>query len=92
MTTSTFLQTLQATTLLEIDGLYASDFSLENGLQVECMDGRARKVWTFSTEQVQAAAFDASLQSWVINDGESDHRVVCLDAFSPSDDDDTDQD
>ncbi|GAB7532037.1 DUF5629 family protein [Pseudomonas sp. 3A(2025)] len=92
MTTSTFLQTLQATTLLEIDGLYASGFSLENGLQIECMDGRARKVWTFSAEQVQAAAFDESLQSWVINDGESDHRVVCLDAFSPSDDEDADLD
>lgn len=92
MTTSTFLQTLQATTLLEVDGLYASDFSLENGLQIECMDGRARKVWTFSAEQVQAAAFDESLQSWVINDGESDHRVVCLDAFSPSDDEDVDLD
>lgn len=44
------------------------------------------------TDAAAAAAFDDSLQSWVINDGESDHRVVCLDAFSPSDDEDADLD
>ncbi|WNW14153.1 DUF5629 family protein [Pseudomonas sp. DTU_2021_1001937_2_SI_NGA_ILE_001] len=92
MTTSTFLHALQTTTMLEIDGLHAWEFSLDNGLQVECMDGRARKVWAFTPAQVEAASFDESLQSWVISDGQADHRVVCLDAFSPDDDEETDLD
>ncbi|MCO8169572.1 DUF5629 family protein [Pseudomonas sp. 21LCFQ02] len=92
MTTTSFLQALQTTTMLEIDGLHAWEFSLDDGLQVECMDGRARKVWSFNAAQVQAAAFDESLQSWVINDGEADHRIVCMDAVSANDDDEADLD
>ena len=92
MTTLSLLQTLQSTTMLEIDGLYASEFGLDEGLHIECMDGRARKVWSFTPAQVEAAVFDQSLQSWVINSDQSEHRIVCLDAFAATDDDDIDLD
>ncbi|MBX8609542.1 DUF5629 family protein [Pseudomonas capsici] len=89
MTTAptTLLAALQASTMLEIDGLHAWEFSLADDLNIECMDGRERKVWRFSQAQIQAATFDESLQSWVINDGNADHRIVCLDAFTPNDED-----
>ncbi len=89
MTTAptTLLAALQASTMLEIDGLHAWEFSLADDLNIECMDGRERKVWRFSQAQIQSATFDESLQSWVINDGNADHRIVCLDAFTPNDED-----
>lgn len=89
MTTAptTLLAALQASTMLEIDGLHAWEFSLADDLNIECMDGRERKVWRFSQAQIQAAVFEESLQSWVINDGNADHRIVCLDAFTPNDED-----
>ncbi|AVB25145.1 hypothetical protein CXB36_20300 [Pseudomonas syringae pv. syringae] len=92
-TPTTLFAALKATTMLEIDGLHAWDFSLGEELNVECMDGRERKVWRFTTAQIDAATFDESLQSWVINDGNADHRIICcLDAFTPSDEDDSAQD
>ncbi|RMQ45163.1 hypothetical protein ALQ04_04276 [Pseudomonas cichorii] len=94
MTTTppTLLAALQASTMLEIDGLHAWEFSLADDLNIECMDGRERKVWRFSLAQIEAASFDESLQSWVINDGNADHRIVCLDAFTPGDEDESEQD
>lgn len=91
-TPDTLLTALQASTMLEIDGLHAWEFSLGEELNIECMDGRERKVWRFSKAQIDAAVFDQSLQSWVINDGSADHRIICLDAFTPSDDDESDID
>ncbi|WP_192872786.1 DUF5629 family protein [Pseudomonas congelans] len=91
-TPTTLLAALETTTMLEIDGLHAWEFSLGEELNVECMDGRERKVWRFTKAQVEAATFDESLQSWVINDGNADHRIICLDAFTPSDEDDSAQD
>lgn len=91
-TPDTLLAALRSTTMLEIDGLHAWEFSLDDGLEIECMDGRERKVWRFSAAQIDAAAFDASLQSWVINDGAADHRIVCLDAFTPAEDDEPELD
>ncbi|MFK3795313.1 MULTISPECIES: DUF5629 family protein [unclassified Pseudomonas] len=72
--------------MLEIDGLHAFEFTLDEMFQVESMDGRERKVWRFSLAQVDAAEFDSTLQSWVINDGNADHRIVVLEAFSAGDD------
>ncbi|WP_050555229.1 DUF5629 family protein [Pseudomonas syringae] len=91
-TPTTLLAALEVTAMLEIDGLHAWDFSLGEELNVECMDGRERKVWRFTKAQVEAATFDESLQSWVINDGNADHRIICLDAFTPTDEDDSAQD
>jgi len=72
--------------MLEVDGLHAFEFTLDEMLQIESMDGRERKVWRFSLAQVDSAEFDAALQSWVINDGNADHRIVVLDAFAAGDD------
>lgn len=72
--------------MLEVDGLHAFEFSLDEMLQIESMDGRERKVWRFSLAQVDSAAYDSALQSWVINDGNADHRIVVLEAFSAGDD------
>ncbi len=90
-TSDTLLAALEASSMLEIDGLHAWEFSLGEELNIECMDGRERKVWRFTLDQVKAAVFDESLQSWVVNDGNADHRIVCLDAFTPSDEDDADE-
>ncbi|WP_110946556.1 DUF5629 family protein [Pseudomonas bohemica] len=76
--------------MLEVDGLHAFEFNLDEMLQIESMDGRERKVWRFSLAQVDAAEFDSELQSWVVNDGNADHRIVVLSAFAASDEDDED--
>ncbi|WP_122574838.1 DUF5629 family protein [Pseudomonas viridiflava] len=90
-TPDTLLAALEDSSMLEIDGLHAWEFSLGEELNIECMDGRERKVWRFTLDQVKAAVFDESLQSWVVNDGNADHRIVCLDAFTPTDEDDADE-
>ncbi|WP_296262590.1 MULTISPECIES: DUF5629 family protein [unclassified Pseudomonas] len=88
-TLRTALQTaLTSHSMLEVDGLHAFEFSLDNTLQIESMDGRERKVWRFSLEQLDAARFDAQLQSWVIHDGNADHRIVVLSAFAAGDEED----
>ena len=89
MTTATLLETLSSTTMLEIDGLHAWDFSLDDvQLLIQAVDGRDKKIWKFTLAQVTAATFDPQLQSWVLTDDKGDHRLVCLDAFSPSEEDD----
>jgi hypothetical protein len=86
------LQTaLTSHSMLEIDGLHAFEFTLDEMLQIESMDGRERKVWRFSLAQIDSAQFDNALQSWVINDGNADHRIVVLNAFAASDEDDDEE-
>jgi hypothetical protein len=88
----TELQTaLTAHSMLEIDGLHAFDFSLDEMLQIESMDGRERKVWRFSLAQIDAAEYDSQLQSWVINDGNADHRIVVLNGISASGEDEDEE-
>ena len=86
--TDTLLTILETCDMLEIDGLHAFDFSLdeEDQLHIECMDGRAAKHWVFSLAQVQAAVFDADLQSWTLRGDVGEHRLVCMSAFSGSND------
>src|SRR5438128_2031260 len=87
--TNTLLTALQTCDMLEIDGLHAFDFSLDDRqLQIECMDGRAAKRWSFSVAQVQAATFDETLQSWTITGDSGEHRLVCMSAFSAGDEED----
>jgi hypothetical protein len=89
MTTSptTLSAALKTATMLEIDGLHAWDFFFGNALTLECMDGRERKTWRFEMDQVQAATFDDALQCWLISDGTHNYQMKCLEAFTPSDDD-----
>ena len=82
---------LQSADLLLIDGLHASDFILTdaNGLHIQAMDGRALKRWQFSTEQLAAAQFDSG--AWQLASEQSAHQLVCLSAFTPSEEDDEDE-
>ncbi|MBK5529019.1 DUF5629 family protein [Pseudomonas sp. TH06] len=94
MTTQTLLDALEHCGMVEIDGLHAFEFSLDedDNLHIECMDGRAAKHWEFTPVQVAAATYDNDRQSWLIVDDSGEHRLVCSEAFSGSDDeDDTDE-
>ena len=56
MTADNLTTILATSDMLEIDGLHAFDFSLDDQkLLIICMDGRAEKRWSFSLEQVKAA-------------------------------------
>jgi hypothetical protein len=90
MTAQTLLNDLEHCRMVEIDGLHAFEFALDedDNLHIECMDGRAAKHWEFTPAQVAAATFDNDLQSWLIVGDSGEHRLVCLDAFGGSDDED----
>ena len=79
---------LESSDMLIIDGLHAWDFSLDDvQLLIKCMDGRAEKRWSFTPQQLNAAVFDDSLQSWTLVGDSGEHRLVCLSAVSASNDD-----
>ncbi|MGE8144475.1 DUF5629 family protein [Pseudomonas frederiksbergensis] len=86
--TDTLLNALENCDMLEIDGLHAFDFSLdeEDNLHIECMDGRAAKRWEFRMVEIEAATFDPTLQSWLITGDSGEHRLVCMAAFGAHDD------
>jgi len=95
MTAQTLLNALEHCGMVEIDGLHAFEFALDedDNLHIECIDGRAAKYWEFTPAQVAAATFDDSLQSWLIvgyfNETKAigEHRLVCHgDVVSSSDD------
>ena len=84
-----FIEQLQTSGMLLINDLHAFDFVLDAGeLRIECMDGRELKRWRFTDAQLAAAHFDDALQAWQISNDTGSHRLVCLSAFSPSDEDD----
>jgi len=86
----TLLNVLEHCDMVEIDGLYAFEFSLyeDDGLHIELMDGRVTKHWEFTPEQVRAATFDQTKENWVIKGDTGEHRLVCKDAFGGSNDED----
>ena len=59
-------------------------------LQFECMDGRTRRVWKFSSAAVLAATFDEASQCWSLSDAEGVQQLNCLSAISASADDELD--
>ncbi|MFP3515392.1 DUF5629 family protein [Pseudomonas sp. SIMBA_077] len=79
---------LETSDMLEIDGLHAFEFSLEAGLLIQAMDGRANKRWIFTPAQIESAVFDESLQSWTLAGDSGEHRLICLKAWSASNEDD----
>ena len=84
---TTLSQALQTCDMLLIDGLHASGFVHdENGLRIECMDGREPKRWTFSAEQIANARVEG--QDWRVIGENSEHRLICMSAFSASSDED----
>ena len=81
--TTTLTAVLATSDMLEIDGLHAFDFTLDKEkLLIIAMDGRAQKRWSFSLEQLQAAVFDETLQSWTLTGDVGEHRLVCMSAIT----------
>ena len=84
---------LEASDMLEIDGLHAFDFVLDKEkLLIIAMDGRAEKRWSFSLAQVQAATFDDALQSWTLSGDSGEHRLLCMSAFTGNNNDEDEAD
>lgn len=84
---STLAHALESCDMLVIDGLHAFDFTYdESGLHIELMDGRQLKKWAFSAEQIGSARAEG--QDWLIANDTGEYRLVCLDAFSPPEEDD----
>lgn len=88
--TQTLHAALETSDMLEIDGLHAFEFSMddEKGLFIHVMDGRAQKRWNFTAAQIDAAVFNDGLQSWTLSSDSGEHRLVCFSAFSANNDDD----
>ncbi|EZP66009.1 DUF5629 family protein [Pseudomonas sivasensis] len=92
MTAASLLTELANTDMLEVDGLHAFDFTLDDqALVITCIDGRAEKRWSFSVAQVQAATFDETLQSWTLTGDSGEHRLVCMSAFTGNNNDEEDE-
>ena len=91
MTADTLTRVLATSDMLIINGLHAFDFKLDQQLQIQSMDGRELKRWTFSPEQLQAATFDESLQSWLLINDDGEHRLVCLSAIQGDNNNDEDE-
>ncbi|MBA1194738.1 DUF5629 family protein [Pseudomonas entomophila] len=72
--------------MLLIDGLHAFDFTFDDqGLMIECMDGRERKHWHFTPEQVQAATGQGT--DWRLSDAHGEHSLICMSALRAWEDD-----
>ncbi|WP_122765408.1 DUF5629 family protein [Pseudomonas viridiflava] len=92
MTAASLITELANTDMLEVDGLHAFDFTLDDqALVITCIDGRAEKRWSFSVAQVQAATFDETLQSWTLTGDSGEHRLVCMSAFTGNNNDEEDE-
>ncbi|MBA2923483.1 DUF5629 family protein [Pseudomonas sp. P7] len=92
MTAASLLTELANTDMLEVDGLHAFDFTLDDqALVITCIDGRAEKRWSFSVAQVQAATFDETLQSWTLTGDSGEHRLLCMSAFTGNNNDEEDE-
>lgn len=99
------LDQLETADMLEIDGLHASDFSLDEPLldeaeaaaeadqpfaseatvlRIEAVDGRERRQWQFSYNQVMEALYQPEDDSWQL---EGNHVIRCLAAIGAEGDD-----
>ncbi|MDF0732512.1 DUF5629 family protein [Pseudomonas entomophila] len=88
---TTLATALASCDMLLIDGLHAFDFTFDaTGLAIECMDGRQLRRWHFTAEQVAAA--EGAGEDWRLQDGEGEHRLVCMSALRAPEDDDEETD
>ena len=99
------LDQLESADMLEIDGLHASDFSLDERLleeadaaaeadqpfaseavvlRIEAVDGRQRRQWQFSYNQVMEAVYQPADDSWQL---EGEHAIKCFAAIGAEGDD-----
>lgn len=87
---TTLSHALQTCDMLLIDGLHAFDFVHdENGLRIECMDGRELKRWRFTSEQIAGATVEG--EEWRLIGDNGEHRLTCMSAFRASDDEETNE-
>lgn len=56
-------------------------------LRVEVVDGRDKRRWQFTYNEVMEAQYEASDDSWTLQSNGSEHRLRCLGAVSASGDD-----
>lgn len=94
MTTPNLLTQLQNADMLLIDGLHAWQIELideasseELQLQIECMDGRDRRLWRFTGAALAAATYNAATDSWRIDGADGQHELVILSGINASNDD-----
>lgn len=99
------LDQLENADMLVIDGLHASDFSLDEPLldeadaaaeaeqsfaseavvlRIEALDGRQRRQWQFSYNQVMEAMYQHADDSWQLEGG---HVIRCFSAIGAEGDD-----
>ena len=102
---SYLLDQLENADMLVIDGLHASDFSLDEPLldeadaaaeadqsfagetvvlRIEPLDGRQRRQWQFSYNQVMEAMYQHADDSWQLEGG---HVIRCFSAIGAEGDD-----
>lgn len=80
-TPTTLRSVLESCDMLIIDDLHAWQFTLndaEPALLIECMDGRNRRVWSFTAEELAAARQDGD--DWQLRSAQGEHRLQCLGA------------
>lgn len=70
----------QADAAAEADRPFASEEFL---VTIECIDGRDRRTWRFSYNQVMEAQYLAEADVWLLDGGK--HRLQCLGALGVSD-------
>ncbi|VXC81556.1 conserved hypothetical protein [Pseudomonas sp. 8Z] len=91
---SNLIDALQNADMLEIDGLHAWQFELDDELSqktdadaeqpvlwIECIDGRTTRRWQFSLSAVRAATHDAQNDIWTLTDTNGSHPLKCFAAF-----------
>lgn len=106
MTTETpyLLDQLETADMLELDGLHAWQFTLDDTVldaadaaaeaeqpfasdavvvTIECVDGRDRRAWRFSYNQVMEAQYLAETDAWLVDEGK--HHLRCLGALGVGD-------
>jgi hypothetical protein len=71
----------QADAAAEANQPFASEATL---LTIDLVDGRTRRQWQFSYNQIMEAQRDADDESWLL---EGPHRLQCLSAIGGEDED-----
>lgn len=97
MKPTSLLAALQHADMLEIDGLYAWEFTLADTpadaaastplLQIHCIDGRVQRQWRFSLGEVGDARYIEADDSWQLDSATTCHQLKCFTAFRGDNDD-----
>ncbi|MEE9102173.1 DUF5629 family protein [Pseudomonas nitroreducens] len=74
----------QADAAAHADQTFASE---EVVLLIESIDGRDRRQWAFTYNEVMEARYQAGEEAWLLHAGDKEHRLCCLGAVSASGDD-----